>query len=103
MGTHLINLEAIAHVKLTKGGAELLLQGPRKSLQTLRVPGSAGEELWWFMQDRMVVAEFGNKPEPSLDAKAKSETKAKSKSKSKRKSKPKINGTAKTTPAPVAS
>lgn len=103
MGTHLINLEAIAHVKLTKGGAEVLLQGPRKSLQTLRVPGSAGEELWWFVQDRMVVAEFGTKPESSPEAKPKADAKAKSKSKSKRKSKPKPNGASKTVPPPAAS
>jgi hypothetical protein len=84
VGSHLINLEAIAHVKLTKGGgADVLLQGPRKSLQNLRVPAPAGEELWWFVQDRMVVAEFGTKPEPAPAQKASPKAKSKKKAKTK--------------------
>lgn len=66
---HLVNIEAIQQVFLSKDGesATVTLVGPRKSLQQITVPGPAGREIWQFVAENLVVAEFTTKsPEPPV-------------------------------------
>ncbi len=74
VGEHLINVEAIQQVTLKKDrSAVLTLNGPRKSLQQIRVPQPWGSELWSFVHQNLVVVDFGEpvdgekQPPPAKD------------------------------------
>jgi hypothetical protein len=59
VGNHLINLASIHQVTLGEDeSATLLLQGPRKALQILKVDAPAGRELWNFVYQNLSVVEF---------------------------------------------
>lgn len=63
IGSRLINVEAIAEVKLNKdSSAVMLLQVPGKSLERMPIPQPAGREVWEFVMQNLVVAEFGEPP-----------------------------------------
>ncbi len=77
-GVHLINIEAVQHVSLRKDGAAIVVMpGPKKSLQQIVVPKPAGQQLWDFVQQELVVADFGDfsPPEPTKPLKPKKKDK----------------------------
>jgi len=71
VGCYLVNLEAVQQVQLRKdGSAELMLHGPKKSLQIIRIPAPAGRELWQFVMDHLAIVEFGDMPVKDVTASA---------------------------------
>jgi len=86
VGEHLINFEAIQQVTLKKDdSAVVTLNGPRKSMQQIRVAKPYGRELWSFVHDNLAVVDFGdqigsdgdagsgNEPQPSKKRKKKAQ------------------------------